>query len=180
MRVLVTGAFGNIGASTLPELLNEGHQVRGFDLDTKRNREVARDFEGRVETVFGDVAREEDVLEAVEGCDAVIHDAAVACDAGRIVFVGTERELRAKVRLREGAASLDAAGGTVLPGFVDAHTHLPFAGWRERAATPEARARTKLVVGPWTHSAIGSAEPFGDVAFGPSAAEDVPGLALRP
>jgi imidazolonepropionase len=25
---------------------------------------------------------------------------------------------------------LDAAGGAVLPGFVDCHTHLPFAGWR--------------------------------------------------
>ena len=26
---------------------------------------------------------------------------------------------------------LDAAGGTVIPGFVDPHTHLPFAGYRE-------------------------------------------------
>src|SRR5262249_16777880 len=26
---------------------------------------------------------------------------------------------------------LDAQGGTVLPGYVDPHTHLPFAGWRE-------------------------------------------------
>ncbi|HEY7074522.1 MAG TPA: imidazolonepropionase [Solirubrobacteraceae bacterium] len=25
---------------------------------------------------------------------------------------------------------IDAAGGAVLPGFVDCHTHLPFAGWR--------------------------------------------------
>ena len=54
MRVLVTGAFGNIGASTLHELIDEGHQVRGFDLDTKRNRETARTFGGRVEAVWGD------------------------------------------------------------------------------------------------------------------------------
>src|SRR5205814_6172277 len=25
---------------------------------------------------------------------------------------------------------LDAAGGAVVPGWVDSHTHLPFAGWR--------------------------------------------------
>lgn len=77
MRVLVTGAFGNIGASTLPELLAFGHQVRGFDLDSKRNREIARAFEGRVEPVWGDVTREEDVAKAIEGCEAVIHDAAL-------------------------------------------------------------------------------------------------------
>jgi imidazolonepropionase len=27
---------------------------------------------------------------------------------------------------------VDARGGAVVPGFVDCHTHLPFAGWRER------------------------------------------------
>ena len=35
------------------------------------------------------------------------------------------------MRLRDGGRRLDARGGTVLPGFVDPHTHLPFAGWRE-------------------------------------------------
>jgi imidazolonepropionase len=60
-----------------------------------------------------------------------IGEAAVACREGRFVFVGTEREFRQRVALTPGGRTLDATGATVLPGFVDAHTHLPFAGWRE-------------------------------------------------
>jgi imidazolonepropionase len=61
----------------------------------------------------------------------LIENAAVASRDGRFVFVGTEEELDAKLTLLEGAETIDARGGTVTPGFVDAHTHLPFAGWRE-------------------------------------------------
>jgi imidazolonepropionase len=60
-----------------------------------------------------------------------IGGAAVACREGRFVFVGTERDFRQRVALTPGGRTLDATGATVLPGFVDAHTHLPFAGWRE-------------------------------------------------
>ncbi|HKQ59651.1 MAG TPA: imidazolonepropionase [Candidatus Polarisedimenticolaceae bacterium] len=60
-----------------------------------------------------------------------IPQAAVACRDGTIVFVGSERDYRQAVQLHAGGRELDARGGTVLPGFVDAHTHLPFAGWRE-------------------------------------------------
>ena len=60
-----------------------------------------------------------------------IGDAAVACRHGRFVFVGSERDFRQGVALAAGGRTLDANGATVLPGFVDAHTHLPFAGWRE-------------------------------------------------
>ena len=49
---------------------------------------------------------------------------------GRFVFAGPEAEFRRTVSLTRDARIVDAAGGTVVPGFVDAHTHLPFAGWR--------------------------------------------------
>jgi imidazolonepropionase len=72
----------------------------------------------------------------------VVRDAAVACRGREIVFVGPEREFHAAVRLRPGGRTVDAAGGTVLPGFVDAHTHLPFAGWREAEFDERLRGAT--------------------------------------
>jgi len=62
----------------------------------------------------------------------VLERAAVASRDGRIVFVGPEDELQRSVTLDPGGRQVDARGGTVIPGWVDAHTHLPFAGWRER------------------------------------------------
>ncbi len=55
---------------------------------------------------------------------------AVAIAGERIAWIGPESELDSTVRLAAGARVLDAAGGTVLPGFVDPHTHIPFAGDR--------------------------------------------------
>jgi imidazolonepropionase len=62
-----------------------------------------------------------------------LRGAEVVCENGRIVFVGEAAERR---RLfpdldADPARVLDAAGGTVVPGFVDPHTHLPWAGSRE-------------------------------------------------
>ena len=58
-------------------------------------------------------------------------DAAVAVAGGRIAWVGADVEADAAVRLLPGALTLDAAGAAVVPGFVDAHTHLAFAGDRD-------------------------------------------------
>jgi imidazolonepropionase len=60
---------------------------------------------------------------------AVPSGAAAARD-GLLVFVGPEADLDRQVRPLPGAAIVDAHGGTVLPGFCDPHTHLPFAGTR--------------------------------------------------
>jgi imidazolonepropionase len=72
----------------------------------------------------------------------LIREAAVACLDGRIVFVGTERDFRQQVEMRPGGRIVDAGSGTVLPGFVDAHTHLPFAGWRESEFDERLRGAT--------------------------------------
>ncbi len=57
-----------------------------------------------------------------------LRDAALTSDPGEIsvrdgVIAAFEEDPGADVLI-------DAAGGAVIPGFVDCHTHLPFAGWR--------------------------------------------------
>lgn len=54
-------------------------------------------------------------------------DGAVAIRDGRITKVGSSGELRSEV---EALQVLDASGRVVMPGFVDPHTHLVFAGSR--------------------------------------------------
>lgn len=58
----------------------------------------------------------------------LIRDGALAVADGLIVQVGTTPEVRDAVP--QAAQVVDAAGRVVLPGFVDAHTHLLFGGWR--------------------------------------------------
>ena len=73
MKVLVTGAFGNIGTSALAELLRQGHQVRCFDLRTRANEKAARRLKGQTEVVWGDLRRPDDVAIAVRDQQVVIH-----------------------------------------------------------------------------------------------------------
>jgi imidazolonepropionase len=61
---------------------------------------------------------------------SLVHDAAIATAEGRIVWVGPARRRSRSVRLRSGGSSVSAEGGIVVPGFVDAHTHVLFAGDR--------------------------------------------------
>jgi imidazolonepropionase len=55
--------------------------------------------------------------------------AIVRCEDGTIAFVGDTVEHDRSFPPADEV--LDCKGGTVVPGFVDAHTHLPFAGYRE-------------------------------------------------
>jgi len=57
----------------------------------------------------------------MNGDRAVFEDGAVAIDGGRILAVGPTDELRAAY---EPQRTINAEGKAVLPGFVDAHTHI--------------------------------------------------------
>ncbi|HEY0873225.1 MAG TPA: imidazolonepropionase [Vicinamibacterales bacterium] len=55
---------------------------------------------------------------------------ALAAHQGRIVYVGPSSELDRHVSAAAGAVQIDASGQSIVPGFVDAHTHAVFAGDR--------------------------------------------------
>lgn len=57
----------------------------------------------------------------------VLHDAAIAIEGDTIVRTGNSEELGKEFR---DAQRIDCSGKTVLPGFVDPHTHMVFAGNR--------------------------------------------------
>ena len=59
-----------------------------------------------------------------------IPNASIAGFEGKIVFVGSAHDAKANVALTPNAQVIDAQGCTVVPGFVDPHTHLIFAGDR--------------------------------------------------
>src|SRR5512133_574984 len=73
MQILLTGAFGNIGQSTIQALLARGHAVRCFDVPTNDNRKIAARYRRQVTVTWGDLRSPEDVTHAVQGCEAVIH-----------------------------------------------------------------------------------------------------------
>jgi 5-methylthioadenosine/S-adenosylhomocysteine deaminase len=54
--------------------------------------------------------------------ETVIASGGIAVSGGAIMAVGTRRSIESKFRARR---SIDARGGLILPGFVNAHTHAP-------------------------------------------------------
>jgi nucleoside-diphosphate-sugar epimerase len=77
LKVLVTGAFGNIGFSAVHELLKQGHTVRCFDLNTKVNEKKARQLAGTAEIVWGDIRQAEQVAALVRDQEVIVHLAAI-------------------------------------------------------------------------------------------------------
>ncbi len=73
-------------------------------------------------------------------------DVEVVCRDGLISFVGTAEERRRHFSSAESATRLDGGGGTLVPGFVDAHTHLPWAGNRESEFAMRLAGKTYLEI----------------------------------
>jgi imidazolonepropionase len=61
----------------------------------------------------------------------VIPNGFVAARNGKIVVIGSEAELKGQVQLSQDTRVIDAEQRVVVPGLVDPHTHLLFAGARE-------------------------------------------------
>jgi len=101
MTILLTGAFGNVGSHTLPELIRRGHTVRCFARLTTANRRVAGQH--TVETVWGDITDASAVARATAGVDTVIHLAAMIPPAA------DEQPDRARATNVDGTANVLAA-----------------------------------------------------------------------
>ena len=61
----------------------------------------------------------------------MIQNGAVAVKKGRIFWVGKTEEISGKLSLSRDGREIDGTGKVVMPGLIDAHTHLIFDGSRE-------------------------------------------------
>jgi imidazolonepropionase len=72
---------------------------------------------------------------AVRGREAdtlrIQENVCIAAHRGTIRFIGIEKDFARHHVLRPGGLEIDARGMVAMPGFVDPHTHLPFAGTRQ-------------------------------------------------
>ena len=82
MNVLITGADGFIGSHLTEALVRQGHAVRAFVLYNSFNSwgwldNCAPDVAGKFEVFAGDIRDPYGVKSALNGCDAVLHLAAL-------------------------------------------------------------------------------------------------------
>lgn len=59
-----------------------------------------------------------------------VADGAIACGGQRVMAAGTTADVRASVAVDRSTHVLDGRGQSLVPGFVDGHTHVVFAGDR--------------------------------------------------
>lgn len=79
MRVLVTGAFGNVGENAIISLLQKEYSIRCYDLKTPRAEKIQSALMqlGDFEIIWGDVRNLEIVKTAVDNTDCIVHLAAI-------------------------------------------------------------------------------------------------------
>lgn len=76
MKVLITGAFGNLGLMCIQQALELGYEVTCFDLASPKNAKLAQQH-ARVKSVLGDIQNTALLSGLVADADAIIHNASV-------------------------------------------------------------------------------------------------------
>ncbi|NHJ22226.1 MAG: NAD(P)-dependent oxidoreductase [Candidatus Lokiarchaeota archaeon] len=79
LKVLLTGAFGNVGQNTLKQLIMRNHDVTCFDLPTSPNKKICAKLSKKLQfkIIWGNILNKKDLSEAVEGIECIIHLAAI-------------------------------------------------------------------------------------------------------
>jgi imidazolonepropionase len=62
----------------------------------------------------------------------LLENGCIASLEGKIVYIGDEEAFSHEIQMLDTGVRIDGKGLVGLPGFVDSHTHLPFAGTREQ------------------------------------------------
>ncbi len=76
----------------------------------------------------------------------IVEDGAVAIKDGKIIAVGTTREVLAQVTEEPTLPALEFNNMFAMPGFVDSHTHLVFAGSRENDFAMKLAGKTYMEI----------------------------------
>ncbi|MBK7267950.1 MAG: NAD-dependent epimerase/dehydratase family protein [Ignavibacteriales bacterium] len=104
MRLLITGGAGFIGSHMAENFVNKGWEVVVLDNFLTGKRENLSHISGKLKIVEGDIRNASIVNEVMEGCDAVIHLAALASVPAsfndpvgtyEVNFMGTQNVLEA-------------------------------------------------------------------------------------
>lgn len=79
MRILFTGAFGNVGTAVLQEFQKRNYDVTIFELETKKNQKIAKNLQRRFNfnLIWGDISDKEALIEAAKNVDAIVHLAGI-------------------------------------------------------------------------------------------------------
>ena len=72
--ILITGASGFLGLNIIKELLNTDFRIKGF-VENGKNSSILDSF--NIEIIHGDIQNIDDVINALIGCDIIIHTAAL-------------------------------------------------------------------------------------------------------
>jgi imidazolonepropionase len=76
----------------------------------------------------------------------IIRNGAVAVEGGKIAWIGKTDELSGAIPSERRGREIDASGKVVMPGLIDSHTHLVFAGSREHEFEQRLRGLSYLEI----------------------------------
>ena len=119
MRVLVTGGAGYVGMCVVEELVAAGHDACVLDVLLHRQEGLAQRLEGGgAQVIRGDIRDGEARRRALEGCDAVVHLAAIVGDPACAI----DPELSHEVNVEGSRALADDAASAGVGHLVFAST----------------------------------------------------------